>query len=279
MRGVQYRVDDVLAELRGIRAEVKRIRQGLAPRDIMDVFRSDEAMRALGVQRPVAEQSPEPIVPPDPNLGGPLDQHTLAHVLTELADWESSRIRLEEGPELTTNDIHVQLKDSGYGDVVSNGILDQVIRAWQKGLAISSEDREDPRKPLDTITVGVSAHGDGWIKVEDVGPGPVDGELPGIGLGIGHAFTEGATIAVSPDEARQLATKLNYFAHQLAPDEVMSATEVYEAWSQLDVEHKREVLANMIEGFAELLDDMTIPEVGHDLINDALVISGDVRGR
>jgi hypothetical protein len=199
---------------------------------------------------------------------GPLHEHTLAHILTELDEWQR-----EEGRHLSTNDLHQQLRDSGYGDVVTNGILQQVTDAWRRRTPVGGSPR------FDTVTVDVTAHGEGWFKVEDIGSGVQDPEIPGIGLGMGHPFTEGAHIAISPDEARSLANRLLAIAHKLQPldDQVAFATDAYEAWCRLDIEHQREFLANAIDGLVQKIGDTTVPEVCHDLANDALTIDGDVR--
>ena len=61
---------------------------------------------------------------------GPLSDHSLDHILTELADWEQQRIDDSEGP-LTADDIRQQLLDSEWTTPNDpSGVVDQVIAAW-----------------------------------------------------------------------------------------------------------------------------------------------------
>jgi hypothetical protein len=64
-----------------------------------------------------------------------LDPHTLSHVLTELADWQT-----EEGRQIDRRDVEEQLRDAGY-DV--EDVLDQVWGAFHAG-----QREEDPIEEL-----------------------------------------------------------------------------------------------------------------------------------
>jgi hypothetical protein len=197
---------------------------------------------------------------------GPLSQHALSHVLSELDDWAS-----EEGREINPQEIHAQLLDAGYGDVVTNGILEQVVAAWRG-------DNRVKRPPGAVQSIQVDDYGEAWFKIESTSS--VDGQegTGGVLLGMGHQFTEGAHVAISPEEARKLAYGLFKAAdEQDPPDGGQRAMAAYEAWQQCDVEEKRETMANMLESLSMLIGDRTIPEIGYDLVTDALAISGEVR--
>lgn len=106
-----------------------RVQFGMLRRTIMDGHHHADPRSREGSQAPPQPpMGPEPIYAPVAasldHPDGPLDQHTLGHVLTELAEWESDRIE-SEGP-LTIDNIRQQLIDSGYGV----NALDQVLRAW-----------------------------------------------------------------------------------------------------------------------------------------------------
>jgi hypothetical protein len=213
---------------------------------------------------------------------GPLSMHLLGSILETLMRWMDEENRTPES--LTHGEIEAQVTDMGFGLVSENGILDQLIEAWadmypqwHDAQRAKAQTEHGDRKSHPTVTMEVTAHGDGWFKIEDIGPGVDEESTPGIGLGMGHQFTEGAHIAISPDEARTLATKLRGMADRLSSDEVSTSMEVYELWNSLDIEHKREVLANQLEGLQAYLPDLTLHEIAYNTLSDALAIQGDLR--
>jgi hypothetical protein len=226
-----------------------------------------------------------------------LSAHALSHVISELCDWELDD---PDGHELSTGQIHAQLVDSGYGNVVENGILEQVVAAWQRHkshetvavprwawrriierLQTVAEDENivsNLRRVVarDGADMLIDGFGEGWVKIADIENDP--DHSAGINLGIGHHYTEGVWLAFSPDEIREFIKRLQTSIDRLdPPDGSELAMTVFDAWGRLDIEEQREVMANMVEAMVQSVGDVSVPEVCHDLANDALAIQGDVR--
>jgi hypothetical protein len=181
-----------------------------------------------------------------------LSAHALSHVISELCDWELDD---PDGHDLTTSQIHAQLVDSGYGNVVENGILEQVVAAWQRhkshtrpqidddecgGRPCVSEDeyavRVDQRRAVvarDGADMLIDGFGEGWVKIVDIVNDP--DHSAGINLGIGHHYTEGAWLAFSPDEIREFIKRLQTSIDRLdPPDGSELASTAFDAWERLE---------------------------------------------
>lgn len=209
---------------------------------------------------------------------GPLSEHTLAHILTELDEWEREDPSIQP---LGRANIENQLTDSGYGPAC----FDQVWDAW------------NGRRELETtpITIDVSTFGEATFTVkpnEDNGAGAL-----GVGLIMAHQFLPMgmASVFVSADEAGQVAEAIQRGAaqtrgqdpdaeqpdlnHQLQDALIEDDSILFSAVAEACARDAGAVRHTMVRALLALNYEgaqLPIPSMMHALTNDMIMLDEEV---
>lgn len=210
----------------------------------------------------------------------PLTDHTVSHIISELASWQ-----MEERRPLTDQDIEAQLRDAGYG----SACYEQVKEAWFGTFEAS----RFTQVPIDR---DLHHFGEARTRVEPNADYTGDGRR-GVNLTIWHVMLppEGANTMFSTDEAFALATDLRRAAFQTDgqdPDKaLMPAQEQVTRW--LSEEDHGGMFAATVEAVAKSAGNVremavamllaisyetnqNIAQVAHDLCADAIVLDAEM---